>query len=269
MIVSAVVFLGSAGMLIYIFMGYQKADNIYSDIEDSVFTPVTKVETTHAAPRPNTPAATNAPADDNNNANNDNSAVDVMTGFTYNHEALLKINTDSLGYLIVPAINIRLPLVQGSDNSFYLSHAINGEYSANGTLFVDSGIENPLETQNTIIYGHAMKNGSMFGSLYHLKNDGYVHSGNNDTILIYTGNQIYTYKIYSVHNAPAISDTYTIGFEDDEAFMEYVDAMRSQSFVSSDLVITPEDKTITLSTCTNNEEIRLVVQAVRVSITQQ
>jgi sortase B len=256
MCVSAVVFLFSVGMLICIFFNYHKADRIYNNVENTVFTPVQQASATSgetAADTDNT--AMTQPADS------------VMAGFTYSHDALLKINSDSVGYLVLPALDLCLPIVQGSDNDYYLTHAITGEYSNNGTLFIDYRVEDGLEASNAIIYGHAMKNGSMFGSLYKLRNASLLTSGSNDTFYIYSGQNMYTYKIYSVHTTPAVSFTYTTAFADDASFLAYVEDMAGQSEVGASVPIAAGDKTITMSTCTNDDNVRLVVQAVRIAVT--
>lgn len=259
MALSAIVFLFSAGMLIRIFLDYNKADNIYNDVANSVFTPVQQV-----------PKATSAPVlDDTGNPIPTQATEAEEAVFKYNHDALLAINRDSVGYMVIPALNLSLPVVQGSDNDYYLTHAVTGEYSGNGTLFVDYRISDCLEASNAIIYGHCMKNGAMFGSLYKLKNPNYLNSGSNDTFYIYTGDLIYTYKIYSVHETPAISSTYTIEFADDASFLAYTTDMAAQSLTPKDIPISAGDKTITLSTCTNDDNVRLVVHAVRVAVTNQ
>ncbi len=254
MAVSCLVFVISAGMLIYIFMGYHKADKIYSSVENSVFVPV---------------SPTTASDDNNTDAPTDGAVVEdtVISGFTYNHDALLEINPDSIGYMVIPAVNIYLPIVQGSDNSYYLTHAVNGSYSGNGTLFIDYRIDKGLEASNTIIYGHAMKNGSMFGSLYKFKDQDFLNTGSNNTFYIYTENKIYTYKIYSVHVTPEISTAYTYEFADTDSFQSFLDDMCDQSIITTDTKVSTDDVTVTLSTCTNDSTTRLVVQAVRTDIT--
>lgn len=257
MCISAIVFIFSAGMLIYIFMGYHKADSIYNNVANSVFTPVTNTTDSSDNRQDATEPATGDAVNNN----------EVISGFTYNHEALLEINSDSVGYLIMPSVNISLPIVQGSDNSFYLKHAVTGAYSTNGTLFVDSRIEEGLEAPNSIIYGHNMKNGTMFGSLHKYDDPDFIKKEGNDTFYIYSGKNMYTYKIYSVHNTPTVNKTYTISFADDAAFSEFIDAMLEQSIVQTNVKAVPGDHTVTLSTCTDDPEIRLVVQAVRVATT--
>lgn len=259
MALSAIVFLFSAGMLIRIFLDYNKADNIYDEVADSVFTPVQQV-----------PGITLAPVSDDAGNPMPTQATEAGEAvFKYNHDALLAINSDSVGYMVIPAINLSLPVVQGSDNDYYLTHAVTGEYSGNGTLFVDYRISDCLEASNAIIYGHCMKNGAMFGSLYKLKNPNFLNSGSNDTFYIYTGDLVYTYKIYSVHETPAISSTYTIEFADDASFLAYTTDMAAQSLTPKDVSINAGDRTITLSTCTNDDNVRLVVHAVRVAVTNQ
>ena len=80
-------------------------------------------------------------------------------------DELRKINPDVVGWIRYKCANIDYPVVQGRDNSKYLHTRFDGNYSEFGTLFVDAATEAPFEQFNTIVYGHHMQDGSMFGSL--------------------------------------------------------------------------------------------------------
>jgi sortase B len=247
-----IVFIVSGVILANTLLNYHKANVIYQDIEDAVFS---------------------ADSSASGNQNQEDAVLSGITGETvdqtvlltnYDHEALLALNPDAVGYLQIPAINLLLPVVQGSDNSYYLNHAINGTQSSNGTLFIDCGNDEGIESKNAIIYGHNMKNGSMFGSLKKFGSEEFFNSGDNRYFYFYTGTMIYKYEIYSVHTTPAVSETYTTKFASRDAFFTYIDSMIRASYYSCNLDFYEDSKTITFSTCTNDDATRLVVQGLRI-----
>lgn len=255
--VALVVFLISGTMLVKELLDYRKGDKIYSDVEQSVFTVDTKKPTT--------------------GNKNDGNATDTTTAAApesvlltnYNHQALLDLNKDAVGYLQIPALNLLLPVVQGTDNDYYLYHAITGESTKNGTLFIDCRNTDGIESQNAIIYGHNMKNGSMFGLLNRYEKSDFFTTGDNKYFYFYIEDKIYKYEIYSVHKTQAISSTYTTVFNSSDAFFTYINSMIQASVHQNAVDIFSDSKTVTLSTCTSNDDVRLVVQAVRVEVINQ
>lgn len=245
-----IIFIISGTLLVKSLLDYHKADKIYKNVENIVFTTDT-TDTTD----------TKKPASQNNQAETPTESVLLKN---YDHSALLALNPDAVGYLQIPAIDILLPVVQGSDNEYYLSHTLTGESSKNGTLFIDCRNTDGIESRNTIIYGHNMKNGSMFGSLRKFMDKDFFTEGDNKIFYFYIGNKIYKYEIYSVHTTPAVSETYATEFESEDAFLSYTNAMIRASYHSTSVSMTGSSKTITLSTCTNDDDVRLVIQAVRI-----
>lgn len=252
-----IVFFVSAAMLVKYMLDYRKGDKIYQNVEQSVFS------------NDNT---TKKPDTGNNSSNTDPSASAAQESVlltNYDHQALLALNQDAVGYLQIPALNILLPVVQGEDNDYYLSHAITGESAKNGTLFIDCRDTEGIESQNAIIYGHNMKNGAMFGTLNRYEDSGFFSTGDNKYMYFYIEDKIYKYEIYSVHETPATSSTYTTDFPDSDAFFTYINSMIQASLYNNSVDIYEDSKTITLSTCTNDDNVRLVVQAVRVEVLNQ
>lgn len=244
-----IVFIVSATMLIKALTDYRKADKIYEEVENVVF------------------ASDTTGNKDKDSANTDPSSQTSKESVllkNYDHAALLKLNPEAVGYLQIPALDILLPVVQGTDNEYYLTHTLTGESSKNGTLFIDSRNTEGIESQNTIIYGHNMKNGAMFGSLKKYMENDFFTEDDNKYFYFYLGNKIYKYEIYSVHITPAVSETYATEFASEDVFLTYVDGMKRASYHVSNASITGNSKTITFSTCTNDDSTRLVVQAVRV-----
>ena len=117
-----------------------------------------------------------------------------------------------------------------------------------------------FEDCNTLLYGHNMKNGSMFGKFRTLHNPEKLTS---PYLFICTPEKTYRYEIFSVHTTSATGDTYTFFSAHDEQFEAYLKKMKSESefAVGGDPV--KEDKVVTLSTCTGNDATRFVVQAKR------
>lgn len=183
----------------------------------------------------------------------------------YNHESLLQINQNAAGYLQIPALGLSLPVVYTDDNQYYLTHTIYDKYNANGCLFIDADNQSFLD-KNCIIYGHDMKNGAMFGLLNRfISNDLIEKDEENQYIYFYNENRIYQYKIYSTHTTPAVRETgsaYQIIFEDDNDFLSFANKMQTKSFVESNYSFKGDESTLTLSTCTNDNNTRFVVQAV-------
>lgn len=244
------VFFVSATALVVNLLSYSKGDKIYKNVENSVFSLDTGSSTPQGSQTPS-------------QSSSQGTAESVILT-NYDHSALLALNADAIGYIQIPAIDILLPVVHGSDNEYYLTHTLTGETSKNGTLFMDSRDSAGIDSQNMIIYGHNMKNGSMFGALKKFINKDFFNEGNNKYFYFYVGDVIYQYEIYSVHTTPASNDgTYTYYFENSDAFLNYLNTCAKASYHASDVTFSADSKTITMSTCTNDDKTRLVVQAVR------
>lgn len=181
----------------------------------------------------------------------------------YSHDALLAINENAVGYLQVPAVDIFLPLVQSEDNQYYTEHNISNQPSKSGSLFLDVRCRQGLNASNCVIYGHDMADGSMFGSLHKLIRPTFYQEQSH-AIYIYTADAIYEYEIYSVHVAPATGSEYQASFATAAEYQQFVQEMVKRSYYEAPECVKQPAYTITLSTCTNREDERLVVQAMRV-----
>lgn len=149
LIICIIVFCVSAGMLIKILLEYKKGSDIYKDVQSEVLDD-------------NTPVTVEMPEGE------------VEIPFKYNHEALLAINPDAQGYIYVPSVNLRLPIVQGTDNEKYLETTIDGSINKNGCPFIDYRIKGGITASHVIIYGHTLYSGTMFSSLHKYRNSGFI-----------------------------------------------------------------------------------------------
>ena len=162
-------------------------------------------------------------------------------------DALRKINPDIVGWLYYESTNINYPIVQGKDNSYYLNHLFNGKQQRYGTLFIDAQNSPGFSDENTIIYGHHLKNGKMFGTLMYY-GDGNKYYRKHPVFKLYTPDHIYLVELFAnayVDGAKGIPMT----FSTKEEYAAWIDRMYRLSTFDSDVVMTTEDRMVTLYTC--------------------
>ena len=240
---AVVVFLVAAGMLIHIFMEYKKGTDIYENISSSVLTPVDK------------------PTGDGTDTSSDE---EENLPFVYDHQALLNINSEGQGYLYIPSIDLRLPVVQGTDKEYYLNHTFNKVYNAAGALFIDSRVDKGLGGSNVIIYGHNMKNGSMFAKLAYYKNESFYRQQGNDVFYIYTGDEIREYRIFDAFENDPEGYVYTCNFGTASQLQEYASTVKSYSLYDTGVDVSSATQVVTFSTCTGDGARRIIVQGIYV-----
>ena len=177
-------------------------------------------------------------------------------------EKLKQVNEDIVAWITLPALDLSYPVVQGKDNEYYLHRSVDGEYLFAGSIFMDYFNHPGLENYNTIIYGHNMRDGSMFARLKEY-NDTDVYKA-CPYFWIYTPDGDHLYKIFSVHTASAKSDTYTVRFKNKETYAAWLVKEKTQSQIETGIELMMEDHVVTLSTCTGDEVNRQVVQGVQV-----
>lgn len=172
--------------------------------------------------------------------------------------ALTKINPDIKAWLFSIGTPINYPVVQGADNDKYLNTMFNGEINQSGTLFIDYRTQDPFNCFNTIIYGHHMKDRSMFGSLPKYKDGGYIDI--HHTMKVILPDCKYDLKIFGVVTIPGDSELYKRDFNSDSEKADYIAKIKELSVVSTDVKVTPEDRIVMLSTCAYDyDNARLVV----------
>lgn len=152
-------------------------------------------------------------------------------------------NKDIVGWLYLEDSPINYPVVQSNDNDYYLRRLINGEYNIAGSLFMDYRNAPNLEDNNTIIYGHNMKNNTMFGSLQEYKNQDYYD--NHKVMYYFTPDKNYIVELFTGYTISVESDIYDLSVIDSSKLEELI----SRSDFKSSTEVTEEDKIITLSTC--------------------
>ncbi len=175
---------------------------------------------------------------------------------------LKEVNEDIIGWIRFDGIEIiDYPILYSGDDEKYLRTDIYGKPSTAGCIFLE-GANNPdFEDYHTIIYGHNMKNLSMFGSLKKYKEEGFYED--HSCFTIYTEEKAYRYRIFAYRDVPETDNVYTIGFAPDAMYQNFLNEMIKKSYIDTGISVTKEDKIITLSTC-STENYRFIIQAVRV-----
>ncbi len=173
---------------------------------------------------------------------------------------LKKRNKDTVAFLKVNNTNVNYPVVQTSNNDYYLTHAYNKSYNSAGWVFMDyrNNINN-LDA-NTIIYGHGSLKTTMFGTLKQVVKKSWYTNKDNLTITLVTQNSTLYWKIFSIYTTPYEVYYLTSNFGSDESHQKFINTMLSRSIYNFNESVSLSDKMLTLSTCYNNE-LRLVVQA--------
>lgn len=177
-------------------------------------------------------------------------------------KALKKVNPDVQGWLYQKGTVINYPVVQGTDNDTYLHTRFDKQWSGGGTLFVDCRMEKDFKGFNSIIYGHHMKDGSMFRSIRgYTKEDGYYDK--HKTLELATPHGNYHLVVFSAFITKATDeDTYKMTYDEAEK-QAYIDRAweRSELPITRDSVdVTKNDRLVTLSTCAYDyEEARYIV----------
>lgn len=170
-------------------------------------------------------------------------------GFTgdIDFAALRKINPDVIGWLYYEDSMINYPVVQGEDNDKYLHTMFDGNYGDFGTLFADAEAEDPFRQFNTVVYGHHMKNGSMFAGLKKLKDQSYCLE--HPQLELITPEGKFHLQIWAFLNQPSDSGIYRTNISDKEEREEYISMVEEYADYMMGLDVKPEDRLVVLSTC--------------------
>lgn len=179
-------------------------------------------------------------------------------------DTLKSINEDVAGWIYMEALpDISYPIVKGTDNDYYLHHTYKKEAVFAGSIFMDCKNSKDFSDQNTIVYGHNMKNGSMFGSLKNYKSQDIVSK--SPYFWVITPDEAYKYKIFAIYTANVDGNTYTLIKGPGKETIDYGNSMKAKSNIDTgEYQFKETDKIVTLSTCTGDSATRFVVQGVRI-----
>ena len=186
-----------------------------------------------------------------------------VVGDDVNFSALKEINPETVAYLEIDGVNIQYTVVKGSDNSYYLNHNFYKEYNSAGWIFMDYRNKFDDSDKNTIIYGHNMLDGSMFGALTKFLDFDFVKNDDNLNIKLISETGVLNYKVFSVYQIEP-EDYYLNTEFTDNSFEEFIDNLKTRSKFNFNTEISSLDSILTLSTCSFSGTMRVVLHAKKV-----
>ncbi len=178
---------------------------------------------------------------------NDSAIVEAEKFPTVDFDMLKELNPDIVGWLYSPDTVINYPIVQGSDNDYYLYHLADGTCNRNGCLFVDCKNAGDFSDENTIIYGHHMASGSMFASLVNYASQSYYEA--HPFMYLITEETVYRLELFAGYTTTADSDAYVMQFASAGIFKNWMAEICQKSDFLTMTAPTDGDRIVTLSTC--------------------
>lgn len=175
-------------------------------------------------------------------------------------EALQAVNNAVVGWIAIPGTEISYPLIRPQDNETYLTHSWDMTATSAGAIFLDYRVAWEPRGFNTIIYGHNMRNGTMFGALRDYRRDGFWEQC--PTVCLIDGEGVHYYDVFAAWE-PRVTD---VAFQPDvsteKSRQDFLDTALGRSVIHTGVVPTADSEILTLSTCTNmGYATRWVVQA--------
>ena len=217
-VVLLAVFLGSAGVIAYTNWQYHESDSLYTDARNAF---------TEESDKPT-------------------GILDNKPPITVDFANLQSRYPDVVGWLYCEGTPINYPIVQGTDNDFYLTHDYTGDFNINGAIFVNS--EDTLAAKGkTILYGHHMQSGSMFASLLDWSDQSFYDE--HPTMWLLTPEQNYKVELFSGHHTDAHSNLYVAVHEPGDELEAYLVSAQSLSDFKTSVRPDPKGRYIMLSTC--------------------
>jgi len=218
-----VIIVGSMSGFLYIFMDYQSSNSLYSELNSSYI---------------------------NINEQVSDDSWDSMIDVDF--DSLQQINPDVVAWIYVEGTDISYPILYAGDDETYLRTTMEGESAKAGSIFLEGYNYPDFKDSHSIIYGHNMRNLSMFGTLkYYKSEEGYLDE--HKYFQIITPDSKMRYEIFSYFDTEAASWVYAVPYSDCEEFDDYISELLRHSYEVVDTeAVTSADRVVTLSTCSTS-----------------
>lgn len=233
-IIFAVIFIYAAVQLYSIFSDYKRASDEYSVLAETVVTEDAEI------------------ADEITEEAKKESILDLpydyeVPDYWVDLAALKTQNPDTVGWIILPDSKINYPIVKSKDNTEYLTTTFEGQAANSGAIFLDMYCPSDFSSDNSIIYGHNMKNGSMFRALNNMTDKEYFWR--HHIFCIDIGNGFEKYEVISCYETVETDlSSWQISFESQESYEAWLQGVVKRCrYDCADYDVTKQ--TITLSTC--------------------
>lgn len=184
-----------------------------------------------------------------------------MDMLSVDFDELLAKNSDTVGWIKVNGTSINYPIVQTTDNKYYLKHSYDKSGNGAGWIFADYRNDMTNFDRNTIIYGHARLDTIMFGSLKNILTSNWYNNKDNYIVKLSTPTSNTMWQVFSVYSIPAESYYIQTNFTSDQQFGEFVQTLKNRSEANFTANVNANDKILTLSTCHDTIGLRVVMHA--------
>lgn len=244
LLAGAAMIAAALALLIPTFMEYKKSRDTYDGLKEEYVTVKPEAK----------------PEKEENGERNENFWYEDVT---IRLSDMQELNEDVIGWIRFDNIEIlSYPVLFSGDDEKYLRTDLYGRASTGGCIFMEGACNPDFEDCHTILYGHNMRDLSMFGSLKKYKTEDFYEE--NQYFTIYTNEMAYRYQIFSYRDVPETSEIYTVGFAPDDEFQSFINELARHTYQNTGVPVKKDDKVLTLSTC-STEGNRFVVHAVRVA----
>ncbi len=184
--------------------------------------------------------------------------------YVVDFETLKNTNTDTVAWLKVEGTDIRFPVVKTTNNDYYINHSFDRSYNSAGWIFMDYANKLDGTDKNIVIYGHNRRDTSMFGTLKNILEENWYNNPDNYIITLVTEEGNIQYEVFSVYKIE-IEDYYiTTRFANDTDYSNFLQKIKSRSIKNFNVDLTTDDTILTLSTCANNNNYRIVLHAKKI-----
>jgi len=236
-ILFAVLFLFSAWQVFSIFQAYQESQTSYDALEQYVSVGNTEVPEVNSEPKDDTEPIETEPLE----------LPDISAWPQVDFDELVKINSDIVGWIYIEGTDISYPVVQGTNNDYYLKHLFDRTYNSSGCIFLDYRCASNFSDRHSIIYGHHMKNETMFGGLMSYKDQAFYEE--HSVALLVTPTAYYKIQFFSGYVSDHSSNAWDLAL-DDADHAAWLRDIQEKSCFETEYAPVSEDRIITLSTCT-------------------
>ena len=178
---------------------------------------------------------------------------------------LKELNSDTVGWLKINNTDIDFPVVQGKNNDYYMTHNFKKEYNSAGWIFADYRNTFNGTDKNTIIYGHNRRDGSMFSSLNNVLDQLWYTSQDNHIITLHTPTKTLYYQVFAAYSVNAEEFDNSTNFKLSKEYQDYLDTAINRSVYNFNVEVTTLDKILTIYTCANNNQYRIILQGKLIS----
>ena len=175
-----------------------------------------------------------------------------------NFDGLSQVFPGIVGWIRLEGTQIDYPVMQYTDNDYFLTHLPDGTAHRSGSIFLDYRNERDFSDKSILIYGHETRAGDMFGVLKEYRDQEFFEA--NPVIYLHTPEKDYMIVVFAGHLAHSQRDHPPLYFEDDKEFIDYIESLKDSSFFTSDVDVSADDRIVSLCTCAYDfDEARLIL----------